>query len=431
MQLELNIKQRSFVSRGGKIAGCVVLALITICLIFVDLSPQWMKWVLVLLSMLGLGTLVLWRAEVDEEMEEEDVLELVKQSIQSEAGRLDKKRADLEKVLMAYGEWMEFPDFELLQKFQWEEELIEGDQRINTLIEEQSEKFFTGFSEGTYWADGKFQGRVMFLELFTFVEKIAAIYNPEAEKPILETNLESFLKAINRASLQIILLIEEIPILDIKEMNVRKATDSIRKASKAYRKYEEYKPIIEPMRYLWQGSKFLFASNPLVAAGWIAGSELVWKEGKKIGKKALDTYFLSMVRQSLGIIAWETAGIYDKTYRYRNPDWIYGLELTHFASKFEPTTEFLRAVFKELGGLSLRSSYDRLFLYRCVANHVSPKPASFAANDWITPELGKEIYAKLSDFTGLVLGEDEMSSKNYTKWQLEMQSRLVGKAAES
>jgi hypothetical protein len=50
-----------------------------------------------------------------------------------------------------------------------------------------------------------------------------------------------FFKAVNRASLQIILLLEELPILEVKEMNLRKVSENIRTASKVYRKYAPHK----------------------------------------------------------------------------------------------------------------------------------------------------------------------------------------------
>src|SRR5690606_25194728 len=154
--------------------------------------------------------------------------------------------------------------------------------------------------------------------------------------------------------------------------------ENIRKASKVYRKYEELQPYLKPVRYLWHSSKMLITSNPLLAAGWIAGSELMWKGGMHLGKKAMDAYLLSLVRQTLGIVAWETAGIYDRTHRYRSPDWVYGVELAHLLSKFEATQEILRETFRELGKLPLRSTYDRVFLYRCIAQNASPKPSLFA-----------------------------------------------------
>ena len=423
MKLHIEPGRRSQLSRGGRIFASLVFFLIAAGALFVRMDPSWLRWVFVLVSLVGLGTLVIWRSHEQEELEEEDLIEIARQAIHTEAERLDNKRADLERILMSYGEWMEFPDFEKLQQTEWQGEVPGADQRVTEILDEQADKLLSGFSSGEFWEDGKFQTRKLLIELFNFMEQIAQVYYPEADRPILETNLESLLKAVNRASLQVILLLEELPLLDIKEMNIRKASDSVRKASKVYRKYEELQPFLEPVRYLWQGSKFLLTSNPLIAAGWIAGTEILWKGGKRIGKKAMDAYLLSLVRQTLGILAWETAGIYDKSYRYRSPDWVYGMELVHMASEFEPTTDLTRAVFKELGSLPFRSSYDRIFLYRCLANHVSPKPERFEASTWLSDELSGEICDKLGDFT--VKNLEETESKAYHKWNREMRNRLL------
>ncbi|NNM28051.1 MAG: hypothetical protein HKO57_00895 [Akkermansiaceae bacterium] len=204
--------------------------------------------------------------------------------------------------------------------------------------------------------------------------------------------------AINRASLQVILLLEEIPLVEAKDLNLRRVAERVRQASKVVRKYEDLQPYLEPVRYLWQGSKFLLASNPLLAAGWIAGSELIWKGGKRIGKRAIDGYLLSLMRQTLGIIAWETATIYDRTHRYRNPDWVFAVELTHLVSVFPLHRDTLHHALKELGNIPLRSSYDRVFLYRCVAQHVSPKPDRFAQADLLTEETRLTIAERLLRF---------------------------------
>lgn len=424
MKYKIETGKRSQLTLGGRLVGAALFLLLGVAMVFVDINPDWMNWVLGLVSFTGMGVILLWSAETSDEIEAEDVIEVARQAIYNEAERLDGKRANLERVLMAYGDWMEFPDFEKLQEVHWDSDQQIKDERITKILSDQSDRMLQAFSDGSFYEDGKFQSRKMIMELFNFMEEIARIYNPDAEKPILETNLESFLKAINRASLQIILLLEELPVLDVKDMNIRKATDSIRKASNVYKKYEEIQPILQPMRYLWQGGKFFLSSNPLVAAGWIAGSELLWKGGKKLGKKAMDAYLLSLVRQTLGIIAWETAGIYDKTYRYRNPDWIYGLEIVHLVSKFDPTTELLRSVFKELGGLPLRSSYDRIFLYRCVANHVSPKPERFSAFEWMPTEVANEINDRLTKFSETNLNEEQRGSTRFGKWRSEMQARI-------
>ena len=238
-------------------------------------------------------------------------------------------------------------------------------------------------------------------------------------------NLESLLRSVNRASIQIILLLEELPILEVKQMNLRKVSDNIRKASKVYKKYEELQPFLKPVRYLWQGSKLFLASNPLLAAGWIAGSEVLWKGGKAIGKKAMDAYLLSFVRQTLGIIAWETNSLYDTCHRYRSPDWIYGVEIAHLLSRFDTTPDVLREAFEEIGRLPLRSSYDRLFLYRCIAQNVSPKPKQFAQPELLTDELKQQLYDQLDTFYEKTIAENPNVSNDETrKWRERLQDRL-------
>ncbi len=416
--------KRSSLSSGARYAAGILFFALGIFSIWAPVQPEWVKWVVGGTGFLGFGLLVFWKAKERDELDQEELVAMARQAIKTESARLASKKEELERFLMAYGEWMEFPDFEEHRQIRWDGTLPEADMRIAEIVDQKSDEMLAAFSRNEYWEEGKFQTRKLFLDLFSFMESIAKVYHPEAEKPILETNLESFLKAINRASLQVILLLEEVPLFDVKEMNIRKTTDAVRKASKVYRRYEEIQPYLEPVRYLWQGSKFLLSSNPLMVAGWIAGSELLWKGGKKLGKKAMDAYLLSLMRQSLGIIAWETAGIYDKSFRYRSPDWIYGLELVHFASKFEPTIDILRAVFQELGKLPLRSSYDRIFLYRCVANHVSSKPDRFDQIEWVSLEMARDIADRLVAFAEKVLDREDRDSKKFRSWKAEVTARL-------
>ena len=291
------------------------------------------------------------------------------------------------------------------------------------MLDAEADAMLARFSQGVYWEDKKFRARPLLLDLYSYIEKISKVYRPESERPLLETNLESIFKAINRASLQVILLLEELPLIDVKELNLKKISDRVRKASQVYRKYEELSPYLEPVRYLWQGSKLLLASNPLLAAGWIAGSELFWKGGKKYGKKTIDAYLLSLVRQMLGIITWETAGIFDRTYRYRNPDWIYAVELAHLVSVVEFSNKTVRASLKELGSLPLKSTYDRIFLYRCVAQHVSPKPERFAQPDLMTDDVRAEILLRLKKFFSNEV--EEATAKQIETWQKGVEKRLV------
>jgi len=417
---------RSYLSKNGRLTVGLLFAALTFTIPFVKIEPEWVRWSMFAAAIIGLVVAGFWRSRTEEETDEDELVEVAKQAIRNEAGRLDSKRRDLEKVLMAYGEMMEFPDFKVLQTIDWkDEDHVTFDERVADLLDNEADLMLQRFSSGVYWTEGQFEGRQLLLDLASFTESIARVYQPQSDLPLLELNLESLFKAVNRASLQIILLIEELPIVEVKNLNLRKTAENIRKASKVYKKYEDLAPYIKPVRYLWHGSKMLMMSNPLLAAGWIAGSELLWKGGVHVGKKAVDAYLLSLVRQTLGIIAWETAGIYDSTHRYRCPDWVYGVELAHLLSRFDATQEVLREAFRELGRLPLRSTYDRIFLYRCIAQNVSPKPELFAQPELLPKESRGEMRKQLVKFYEKNISANaDAENAETAEWLDELDSRL-------
>ncbi|MCB1093298.1 MAG: hypothetical protein KDL87_17295 [Verrucomicrobiae bacterium] len=136
----------------------------------------------------------------------------------------------------------------------------------------------------------------------------------------------------------------------------------------------------------------------------------------------MDAYLLSLVRQSLGIIAWETATIYDKTHRYRNPDWVFAVELAHLCSHFEISPDTLRGALREFGKIPLKSSYDRIFLYRCVAQHVSPRPERFCQNELLAAETREQIRKRLEQFRDGHLADAK--DKDLAKWRKGVETRL-------
>jgi hypothetical protein len=427
MKAIASLKERSPLSRAGRGFAALLFAALGGIAFVAEIEPGWAKWSVVTVAAIGLLTVTLWKApEKDEAVSEEEIVEIARRAIKTEATRLDAKRQGLEKILMAYGEWMEFPDFKTLQTIDWKDEAhVAMDSRVAALLDNEADLMLQRFSSGVYWTSGTFEAKQLLLDLASFTEAIARIYRPESDLPLLELNLESLFKAINRASLQIILLIEELPILEVKEMNLRKVSENIRTASKVYRKYEELQPYLKPVRYLWHGSKMLITSNPLLAAGWIAGSELLWKGGMQIGKKAMDAYLLSLVRQTLGIVAWETAGIYDRTHRYRSPDWVYGVELAHLLSKFDTTQEVLREAFRELGKIPLRSTYDRIFLYRCIAQNASPKPGLFAQPELLAVATRIALRDQLLAFYEKNISANAATENAATlKWKAGLEERL-------
>ena len=416
-------QKRVLVTRGAVVAVQAALLVLGIAAFTMREELGTATWLFALLPLGGILVTAFWMAGGTAEEGGNEALRIAEEAIRREGKRLDARRADIEKVLMAYGEWMEFPDFEEIHRVDWATmERSAQDAEVAALLDREADRVLSRLSEGHYWENSQLQTRDLLMDLGEFVEAIARIYNPESQKPILETNLEELLKAVNRVSLQVILLMEEIPLLDVKDWNLRQVGERVRTASKVVKKYEDLQPILNPVRYLWQGSKFLLASNPILAAGWIAGSNLVWKGGMKIGKRSLDGYLLSLVRQVLGIIAWETASIYDRTSRFRDPEWVYGVELAHMVSEFPLERESLRAALRELGRLSLRSSYDRIFLYRCVAQHVSPKPERFSQAEILSEETRQQIAESLHAFFREYV--KDAKDKRVARWRRETGTRL-------
>ncbi len=420
---------RSRLTRGGRLSAALLFMLLGGLAMFIGIEPIAMRWTIFALSLAGLLVVVLWRLPIALPQGpggEEEIIDLARRAIRTETERLEAKRQDLGRILMAYGEWMEFPDYKTLETVDWKDEAhLRMDARVAELIDAESDRLLQRFSSGIYWVNGRFEARQLLLDLAAFMESIARVYQPNSELPLLELNLESLFKAVNRVSLQIILLLEELPILEVKQMNLRRVSENLRKASKVYRKYEELQPYLAPVRYLWHGGKLLMTSNPLLAAGWIAGSELLWKGGKHLGKRAMDAYLLSLVRQTLGIVAWETAGIYDPTHRYRSPDWVFGVELAHLLCQFDESPEVLRETFRELGRLSLRSTYDRLFLYRCVAQNASPKPKHFAQAELLPLATRREIRERLLRFyEAHIRPSGTMPEELARKWRVGLEERL-------
>src|SRR5690606_15436652 len=100
-------------------------------------------------------------------------------------------------------------------------------------------------------------------------------------------------------------------------------------------------------------------------------------------------------------------------------------ELAHLLSKFDETPEILRETLRELGRLHLRSTYDRIFLYRCVAQNASPKPKQFAQSERLPYATRIEIRDRLLAFhEKYIADKGALSSEATLKWREGLEERL-------
>ena len=213
----MTLGKRSQVARGGVLAARIVFVSVAVGVFVMRSELGAFGWLLFGQALVGLLFLSLPVSEDAEERKSEEAFRVAEDAIRREAKRLDSRRAEIEKVLMAYGEWMEFPNFDEIHDVDWARpECSERDAEVAALLDREADGFLQDISAGKYWENGQFQTRTLLVDLWEFVEAIAMIYHPGSEKPILETNLEELLKSLNRVSLQVILLLEEVPLIEVK-----------------------------------------------------------------------------------------------------------------------------------------------------------------------------------------------------------------------
>ncbi|MEO0446164.1 MAG: hypothetical protein AAF191_08820, partial [Verrucomicrobiota bacterium] len=101
---------------------------------------------------------------------------------------------------------------------------------------------------------------------------------------------------------------------------------------------------------------------------------------------------------SIRILGNEAAMIFDEDYRYRDPNFIFGVELAELVFQFPLSRKTLEKALEEVGNLPLRNSYDRIFLYRCLALSRSPDPDLFVSHHHLQVEQRREIAERLERF---------------------------------
>lgn len=335
-------------------------------------------------------------------MRERRGLELIRRELESEMGRLEARRQRFERRLLTYGEWMEFPDRDAApvpEEPEQADAVREQDEAVARIVRERSEGILERFRGDGFLEDGKFSLPLLMEEVGTFVEEIARVYQPGAGDPLLETNVEKLLQAINRLSMQLLFQIEQLP-LNLKDYSLARMAEHVRTASRFYGYYQTLQPYLPIANYTWQVGRVVAGANPLTAGTLVLGSEALRRGGRKVGKFYLGRYSLKLTQEAVRLLGNEVATVFDPGYRHRDSAWIYGVELAELVHSFAPSIRTLQAAFQQVGELSLRGSYNRVFLYRCLAAHASPEPGKFSATGHLSSTERHEIARRLEGFFG-------------------------------
>jgi hypothetical protein len=129
-----------------------------------------------------------------------------------------------------------------------------------------------------------------------------------------------------------------------------------------------------------------------------------------------------LFHETIRIIGGETAAVYGANFRDRDPDWIYATELIEMAHHFPPSRESLEASLKEIGRLPLHSEYDRVYLYRCLANRFSAKPKTHRNREILGMTDGVQVAKRLEKQFALCYALEDPA--RVLKWRRGVESRL-------
>ncbi|MBW8884729.1 MAG: hypothetical protein JF612_08130, partial [Planctomycetia bacterium] len=113
---------------------------------------------------------------------------------------------------------------------------------------------------------------------------------------------------------------------------------------------------------------------------------------------------------------------YGGSFRHRDANWIYAAELTELVSEFPLSRDSLAHALREIGALELRSEYDRVFLYRCLANRKSAGPERYSAAVVLTMDERRAVATRLERFLeAFIHGK---SADSLGRWKTAAEQRL-------
>jgi hypothetical protein len=347
-----------------------------------------------------------------------------------EASRLDKREQALANRLVTYHEWMEFPQpLDLAHPAIADADLAElarKDRALQELLKAETKALYDRILQNHYAPDGQVSLPTIRDDVVSLVRRVAQIYQPAVEQPLLEASLTRIFRAVSRASLQMLVVLDELP-LDVKHASLNRLYGYVRSAVGTWRMYksaEPYWPYVNTAMYL---GRFALGANPIALGAWWFVGNLGSRGAQAIAQHVINRHALALLSSVVRVIGYEVAAIYGGDFRHRDANWHYAAELTELVSEFPLSRDSLGHALREVGALELRSEYDRVFLYRCLASGKSAKPERFRAATVLTSDERQAVASRLERFLeAFVHGK---SADRIAKWKAGAEQRLNVKLA--
>src|SRR5439155_11813647 len=243
----------------------------------------------------------------------EELRQAMQEEITQEAVRLDKLEQALADRLVTYHEWMEFPQPVDLSHPPPDDaklsELARKDRQMIDLLKAETKILYDNILQNKYAPEGKVELPLIRDDMVTLVTRVARIYQPSVEQPLLEASLTRVFRAVSRASLQMLVVLDELPI-DVRNASLSTLYNYVRSAVNTWRMYksaEPYWPYVNTAYYL---GRFALGANPLALGAWWFLGNLSSRGTKALAQHLINRQALALLSNLVRVIGYEVAGIY-------------------------------------------------------------------------------------------------------------------------
>lgn len=367
----------------------------------------------------------------------------LQQFLQDRADDLTARETQLTEQSLLLQQWLQFPDaMDWNQRASTDPSLIDHAQSVKAdplakhdvelkqLIEGKTHELFEDIRNDVYRTEkGGVKvfdyGRIR-ADLYRLLADVVAIYKPGEQDFLLKTNLEASTRAMGHASLRLMVAAESLP-GNVYQYNFQTIYDMVSRAVKAFGYYKTAKPYLDIASSVFYAGRFASGASPITLAAWWAASKATTYGASRLSEHVINEQAIGLIRQLVEIFAVEVAAIYSPQVRYRDAQWIYGVELVHFASQVPLPPEVRLAALGELGKLTLRAEYGRVSLMRQLASGATSRPDQYLPAESLSQQDRVIVAQQLEQFVTthlLKASVQQVSSEQLHQWFAEVAERL-------
>lgn len=309
----------------------------------------------------------------NEELEFEGWRQQQLEVLAAEADRLHEKNASLAERSARYQEFLEYPiedETPSRSDDTTARRLSEQDRKVHAILEEEAKRVYEAIRNNEYVDNGSVNIDRIRDDALALVTQVARVYSPDSQNPLLETSFEQLARAASRTCLHTLVLLEQLPI-DVKSYTINELHTYLRRAISAYGTYKQAAPWLKRLSRTAYAGRLVASTNPVTLGAWWLATEVTRRGASRLVENAVDRQAIAVLHDIVAVLGTEIASVYGPGFRQRDPAWVYGTELTEMLQAFPMSRESLSQGLQEITRLELRSEYDRIYLYRCLAQRRS------------------------------------------------------------